>query len=612
MSRTMLAMLIALAIVVVSVGGALVFYSLQSLPEAPDLTLQETFPPGFDRKSIQVQAAAFDGDSSCTGVSTLFTGREWGKDGVAYTTRKPTADDILAANPIRPPGYSYENPRRPYPTNSTEFDAIRADWFCEFRYAGQIWTTQVDVVNTEAVPIKDARRNQFQFIQTDVVLGGDGNGQNGTRFLVQGRSSEVDLRIQYHIFPRGSTDRATTMYAGEVQPILEVGGEFVAVFDVPRQLASEATLILVPIAANDERIYSATPTFSALFRLETEEAQLVANAEHAIVEPASPGVTSLAGGQVYRAKSLEAAVDEAILTRTVDELEAVSNTAFLIQKAVEPQAPPHSASRFQKPVPMSMKTEATLTVAQADSKWTHQTAYSWASTANDGTFTIRQSVSRAAGQVAAATADLTQIGADGLVLVKVAAEGSSAKGAIESARRLLDAGGHTVQLQGKPASGAALLKGADRYFVAAGALAAGWEWSEALREPDPILSFIHDLKAAKIVTETLFSLTLPGAIAVAATNLAAFVVDQLIPPELKEVLHRGVNAGILSRVTESGAREAFAKLAPELVTFAKANSAGILPYEFRGTKEVPTNPLTFSLLVIIACSALSRRRTRTR
>lgn len=605
----MIRIALAIAAVTLIVGGAAaaaVYFLNQDHDGPPDLTLHDTFPKGFDRQSLTLQAVGFDGKSRCLGASALFSSkaREWTHDGIAYTTNAPTAKQILTANPLPDPAYDYVGkPSSPWKANQTDLPEIQTDIVCAFRYEAAAYATRSDVANVKAVPLTDPQGAPFLNSRTPVVL--DPNG--ATRFLMQGHSADPEIAVGVSLYRLGDLQPDGLLYQSTAEPVVAANGSFAVVFDVPATAYSKATLMLIPFSATPQGP-RAVPNdqihLSSLHRLETSEAQLILAPTGPIQGPAPQGAATWGGGVVYRAPTLEEAGRKAQLGQVVERLEGASHAAFLVQKAFEPEAPLHKVRHYQAITVSRLTTTTRLEMTEAGAATLILTTYDVQSTAKSTAFVVKQATSTSAIEKAAeATAAVTQIGADGVAVVRAAASGPSAQAAIETTHRLLDARGQAAELRAAPLAADELLHGPQRYFIAAGALAAGWEWSQAFHANDDVQRIVHGVKAARIVAETLFSLNPQGAIIVAATNLAAFAVDQLLPASFKALLSRGFNAGILGKVPEDSARSAFNRAVPDIEAFAKANNAGILDHKVAKTHDVPgfsalTAPTLFALALL--------------
>lgn len=616
----MIRAILAIAAVALVVGSgifAAVYYFTRDDAGAPDLTLHDTFPTGFDRRAVQFRAVAFDGQSRCTGIfdglSNLVQGKSepWTHDGIAYTNANPSAKDILNANQLPNPDYGYVGQARtPWPHNETELPEIRTDLVCQFRYVATSYATISDVANLKPVPIPDEIGMPFLNARTPVVLGGNGDGAGGTRFLLRGTSTQSDVALAYYAYRLDDLQPEALLYENAALPVVQANGTFAVVFDIPFQTQDQATLVLIPFTAHGEQIRAvpaAAVNLTSLHRLETNEAQLVVGHTGPVEAPAPPRVQTLAGGVVYRGKTLQAVAEKA-QSDLDDRLEAASHTAILVQKAFEPEAPLHKARQYQKAAPIQLTTSTTLELTEGAAANTIHTSYAVKVNTKSATFVVKQATTSATVHGAAgATAALTQIGADGVVIAKVAAEGPTAKGAVEAAHRILDARGQVAELQPRPAVARDLLRGPQPYFLAAGAFAAGWEISEALQAQDGVDRFVHHVKAARIVAETLFSISPQGAVIVAATNLAAFAVNELLPDSLKTWFSRGVNAVVFGKVPKESARRAFDEAAPAIEAFAAANGAGILEHKVAKTHDVPGAGLPLAGIALVALAVAMRR-----
>lgn len=612
--------LLTISVIALLVGTgtfAAVYFFTRDQGSAPNLALQDTFPTGFDRRSMQFQAVGFDGQSKCTGIiddlSNLVKGKSepWTHDGIAYTSSNPSAKDILKVNQLPNPDYGYVGkPSPPWHQNKTVLPEIRTDLVCQFHYEATSYATASDVANLKPVAITDDVGMPFLNARTPVVLGGDGDGAGGTRFLLRGTSAQADLAVAYYAYRLDDLHPDALLFENTALPVLEANGTFAAVFDIPQQPHDKATLVLIPFIMHDKMpraVAVGVANFTALHRLETEEAQLIVGHTSPVDAPAPPKVQTWAGGLVYRAKTIQQAADKA--ESNLDKrLEAASHTAILVQKAFEPEAPLHKTRHYQKAQPMALASTTTLELTEGTTTSTIRTSYTVNANAKAANLMVKQATtSNTIREAAGATAALTQIGADGVTVAKVAAEGPTAKAAVETAHRLLDARGQVIELQARPAVARDLLRGPQPYLLAAGALAAGWEISEALQSSDGLDRFVHQVKAARIVAETLFSLNPQGAIIVAATNLAAFAVDELLPDTLQSWFSRGINTVVFGKVSKESAREAFGQAAPGIEAFAAANHAGILEHQVAETHDVPNPSLALLCTTLIAFAAIRRR-----
>jgi hypothetical protein len=595
---------IAVGILIVAGGSAGAWWWLRDPYEAPDLTLRTEFPVGYEYQEFNPGAISFDGMSRCTGLASVFTGNDWTHDGVVYTSTRPTADEVLAANPLRLHGYGYGPASRPVSENHTSW-SIRAGLNCEFEYKAYAWSSASSISNIEPVTIRDARGQPYAFANTAVHLGGDGDGHGGTRFLLTATTAP-DTVLEFAVFADDSLRHDRLLYRGTARALAAVGSNSTIVFDIPPLAASQAQLVLIPtLQATDGTSTAAQGTvLHELFRLETDHAEILTQDSTMGTPNLSPEPSSLISSRNLGGVLNE--LDEAGAT-----LSAASNVAIVVQHAFEPGAPPGRAKLYQElpHAPWTVTTHLDLT--QASRVESLAAEHAWTASAKTGTFTARVSLPPAnLARAAATTASVTQIGADGFVIARAAAEGPSVRGAIEATHRALDIRGHALELDSPQKTPASFLEGSQKYFLAAGVLAAGWEWSAARGMDDPVQSFVQDVKAARILAETIFSLSPQGALWVAATNLGEFVLAKIVPAELVELLGRGLNEIVLGRVTEEVARDAYAKVGPKISTFARQNGGGVLPFQMSETNEVPGLGLIpiVALLAILARSTARRRQ----
>ncbi len=153
-----------------------------------------------------------------------------------------------------------------------------------------------------------------------------------------------------------------------------------------------------------------------------------------------------------------------------------------------------------------------------------------------------------------------------------------------------------------------MLRGPQKYFLAAGALAAGWEWFEAKQSSDVYERLGHQFGAIRIVAETLFSVNPQGAILVAATNLAQYALEQAIPDDIKEVAGRVFRTGVLGRVSQANAQEAIEEVSPAIREFARANQAGMLEPHYAKTSSIL--PFTAMVALLFALGIRARKMRR--
>jgi hypothetical protein len=325
------------------------------------------------------------------------------------------------------------------------------------------------------------------------------------------------------------------------------------------------------------------------------------------------GVDKFGGAKIHRARTLDEAFSKAEReTRLVQDLEAVSDTAIIVQKAFEPDAPVGTVRHYQQTTRTVLMSTTRLDITDAGQVGALETSYTWKVEKRSAEFIVRQASTTSAGADSAkAVAALSQLGADGSRIIQVAGEGPTGRAAIESATRILHAQGQIETLGEirRVTSGTALLSGADKYLLAAGALGAGWEWSESMQTSDPLLRFMHQAKAVRIAAETVFSLNPTGAVLVAATNLGEYALQQLIPPAAWEVLHDGLNIVFFGRASTKDGKAAFNQMWPEIQTFATEADAGLLPYEMHKGNDVPAHPWPFGVIVL-AVVAISQRKRR--
>lgn len=596
----------AVAVLLLGIAGGAVYFALQEDPQPPDLTWKTKFPAGYDQHPTTVRAAGYDGASRCLGLGTFVNGYEWVHEGITYT-EAPTAEDVLDANPLTSPAYQYTGtPTFPQVVQQKEFEPIQADFLCQVRYGANIWEVQSDVRNYEPIEILDAYGQPLIYALTDVELGGNGEGDGGTRFLLQGSTTDPqNLTMDYQVFDTGEITPAHRFHRSSVYPTLTQGNQFVFILDVPNSHVSQASLMLIPhVSARGENrsLPSGSIRLDTLWRLETEKAEVQVGTTIDASHPTTVNVKSFQGADLETAWTKVA--------ETVDDLEAISHSATLVEKAFEPRVPAGVVRHVQHIESRTMMASVQLDIQGVDPS-RMETAYRW-TIEKESRLVISWTDAKLAGstsQVSGMTAAVTQVGADGLAVVSAVGSGPSAQGAVESAKRVLDARGQVAQLGATEypiASARQLLEGPQKYFLAAGALAAAWEWLEASRASDITSKLLHQLNAAEIVAETIFSLTPQGAIFVAAAELAQYALSKVMPPEVPDFFVRAYDVAILGKVSKTGARNAFEDAAPRIQAFAHDRNASILQKQ-QYAKTVPA-PAMVPLLGMVVALVLARRR----
>lgn len=613
------------AIALLAGASTVAYLAYQPAPATTDLTLHSIFPVGFDRQTIALRAAGFDGQSYCAGAFKPgnFLNPKWTHEKVAFTDA-PTSWDVAAANTIDQ-NYSIIG-KLPPPTavNEKTFPQVLTDLgLCRFQYAATIWETSAVVENHKPVEFRDRHGSPFLYAQTNVLLGGNGDGHNGTRFLLQGISNDApNITVEYRLY-EGKAKPQNLLYSNRTSPLLSTNDTFVTVFDIPDLEAATTNLVVILAIATDG-VLDATPhsstTLQTLVRLQTYDVQTVVGATSPILQPAKLHETSLNGGAVYHESTwAETAFVAPPSPTLVANLEATSNAAFLIQHAYEPQAKTHGKRHLPLMESRQLETITRIDVTESGRTTNIVSAYTWETSRREATFVVRltetgarRQASPTVGSIAGATAALTQIGADGIEAVRVVAQGPSPEAAVRAASRLLDMEGQVQELKstGRVAGTSDLWRGSQKYFLAAGALAAGWEMMEARESDDLREQVIHQFKATRIATETIVSLNPAGAVIVVGGHLLEYAAKRLIPQEAQDLAGRIVNTAIWGRPSNQNGAQAFAKVAPQIEAFASANNATILDLHQEARKNAPWASLPAAAFALLGASWLGSRRRR--
>lgn len=370
MNRDIIIAIACAALIVVSGAGAIVYFVTNDSEErGPDLELHSKFPTGFDRQEVVLRALGYDGVSRCIGFLSVVD-RDWKHDGIYYTTNQPRGGEILRANRLTNPDYHFvDDSTTPRITNSTNFQASTDLGLCTYKYDAKIWESKTAIENKRPIEILDEDGEPFHFARTPIRLAGAGGTAGGTRFLLEGNTSvnASDVGLVYSIFPKDSVRGSDVQHRGYAPATIVGNGSFVIVFEVPRQDFEDAEMVLVPIQfANDvaKAIRPTSISLHSLLRLDGGEAQVIVGATEPLTEPAPPGVTTLHGGRVFRASTLDEAQREAERDSVIDWLEGTSSAAFVAQNAVEPNGPPHSPRRVQDLQLRQVRTTTMVDVAE--------------------------------------------------------------------------------------------------------------------------------------------------------------------------------------------------------------------------------------------------------
>lgn len=603
------AIIASAAALLVAASGATVYYVVTHEDvDKPDLDLHTKFPAGFDRQPVQPTALGFDGKSRCFGLLS-FLDHDWKHDGIAYTDQ-PTVKDVLKVNPLEHEAYDYVGDASP-PQRiiKEEFEAVTDLGLCTFQYEGYIWQTSTEIKNVEPVELPDDAGTPLRYAKTAVYLGGDGDGQGGSRFFLEGTSPDASsVGLHYMVYPDGSTDRRDRAYIGVANAVLTGNGTFGIPFTVPTQSFAKATLVMIPVHVRDDHAYALDGELTSLTRLETTDAQVIVGATQPVTAPAPPTASAAFGGRVVHGNSLG---DVQSRLGSSDALEGVGNAAFLVQQAVEPKAKPGSGHLVQRFEARTAASTVHVDVLEPGTKTSFQASFAWKTERRSAQFVVGLAESRALSpaQVVGATASVSHIGADGARVIEAIGQGPTPQVAIVAAHAGLDAKGQAATLAetlSQPVTTSRqLLDPAQKYMLAAGALAAGWEWFQVANADDVADQVVHTARATRVVAETLFSLTPQGAVFIAAVNLAELLVKNAVPYEWWNQLERGFNTIVLGRVSPENARQAFTEIEPDLELLAEEHDAGWLPVHYDRPKETPgtTPALLVSALVLVALAA---------
>ncbi len=592
------------AIVTLSGIGYLAVQWLSPDEGAPNLTLREDFPAGFDRSEHTLRAVAFDGMDRCYNL-------KWRHKGIFYTEHEPEVSDILDANPVELPSYHYvHKAKKAWQVNSTIFEK---NSICDYRYEAQVWETTAVIKNKGPVHLYDVRGAPFQYARTHVVLGGRGDGEDGSRFILHVTAPE-GLALEYRAYRTGSADGADLLNRSIAAGLATAPGNFEVVFDLPGLSHERVELVLIPLIVNNGAVSApplGTVTLHSLYRLETEDVQVVVGAQAPVETPLPTKATTAAGGLVYHGKTLTDAFTKAATAGATD-LEAASSTAFLVQKAIEPQAPLHTKRHYQDFKAPSHQVGARLEIREGSQVARVETAYAWTA-AKSPTFTakITGSTAKEASVIAGATASITQIGANGLATIERLGTGETTEAAVVAAHRGLLTAGNIGELEelvdARPAT-RRLAAEPQTYFIAAGALAAGLEWHKAWQSDELANKAFHGAVAARIALETIFSLTPTGALLVAVSNLAEYALAQVLPAGFIALLDDGIRS-LLGQFTDRQAKQSFAEVAPQIEAFAIANDAAVLyPIKYDKPEQTPLPLAVVGLAILIGLVAWVKRR----